>query len=691
MTNPKSCFQIQDLYQLDWIEGVRISPDGRMLAFVRVSPDRLHNTYRRAIYVASIDGGAPRRLSAGIKQDHTPRWSADSRRLAFVSTRHDDQGQIFIINVDGGEAQQLTAMHHGVSDPSWSPDGAHIAFLSGSNAEERTQEDAGVAQPEPEDAWEEQRLREQIQHENEERNDPRVVTRLPYRTGTAFLDDRKQHIYLVDVPNDDVLEPLEPRRLTDGEVDYTTPVWMPDGSALLTTVLRDSDIDTLFSYRDVLRISVEGGAPQTITAAGYTYFDPLPSSDGAFIATQRVCEDRLLTANRTVAIIPLTGDELWDVNASSDLNVEHFRWGPNDQSILFSAGWRGNTHIYTCALHKQADGDHCVPLVQGQRIVEGFDVGCDGTIALIASSPESPGELYVRTPDGDERQITYLHASLLAERSVASFEELRYLAPDGEEVQGWVLYPPDFDSSRTYPLATFIHGGPHAMWGPGFRTMWHEWQVAAGRGYIVFFCNPRGSDGYGECWRTASYARWGESDASDIMAGIDALVARGNVDISRIGVTGGSYGGFLTIWLIGHSDRFACAVSARGVYNLLTEHSTSDAYELIELSFDGYPWEIAEKLWKYSPLAYASAINTPLLILHSERDYRVPISEAEQLFAFLRRRKKTVELVRYPREGHELTRSGEPRHRVDHMQRTIDWFDRYCCSSAEPMQEESPG
>ena len=216
------------------------------------------------------------------------------------------------------------------------------------------------------------------------------------------------------------------------------------------------------------------------------------------------------------------------------------------------------------------------------------------------------------------------------------------------------------------------------MWGPGFRSMWHEWQVAAARGYLVFFCNPRGSEGYGESWRDAIHANWGIADAPDIHAGIDALIARGGVDPARIGVTGGSYGGYMTAWLIAHSDRFACAVAARGVYNLMTEHGTSDAHELIEYEFDGFPWEMHEKLWQHSPIAHAHKITTPLRILHSELDFRVPISEAEQLFSILRRRKQIVELVRYPREGHELTRSGEPRHRADHMERTLEWFDRYC-------------
>jgi dipeptidyl aminopeptidase/acylaminoacyl peptidase len=215
------------------------------------------------------------------------------------------------------------------------------------------------------------------------------------------------------------------------------------------------------------------------------------------------------------------------------------------------------------------------------------------------------------------------------------------------------------------------------MWGPGFRSMWHEWQTLAARGYVVFFCNPRGSEGYGELWRDALRSGWGTADAPDILAGLEAVKQRVAIHPDKICVTGGSYGGYMTAWLLAHHDTFAAAVAARGVYNLSSLHGTSDAHELIEAEFGGFPWEVHEELWAHSPLAHAHRITTPLLILHAERDYRVPISEAEQLFSVLRRLKRTVEFVRYPREGHDLTRSGEPHHRADHLRRTIEWFDRF--------------
>lgn len=678
MTTERTPFTVDDLYQLGWLEDPRISPDGSAIAYVQVTIDRLHNCYRHAIHLAPTNGAPPRRFTSGARQDHSPRWSPDGRRLAFVSTRDDERGQIYLISCEGGEAQQLTTMPNGASDPIWSPDGTRIAFLSHCNEEERAQEDSGAAPPAPTTAWEERRLKEQREYDNVERTDPRVITRLPYRTGTSFFDDRRRHIYLVDAPAGDVVERPAPRRITDGDVHYGAPAWMPDGSALLTTATRDPEADSLFAYYDVLRIPADGGKPQVLTEAGHSYFEPQPSPDGRLIAFRRVPEDRLLAAGSRVAIIPAEGGEPHDLTAHTDLNVETFHWQPDGQGALFVAGWYGDAHVYAIGLEGTPTYRQGATLVSGSRIVSAFDVARDGTIAFIAGAAENPCELYVRRPDGVEMQLTQINTPLLAARYVAPIEELRYTAPDGETVQGWVLHPPDFDADRKYPLAVYIHGGPHTMWGPGFRTMWHEWQTAAARGYVVFFCNPRGSEGYGELWRDAIRSSWGERDAPDIHAGIDALLAHGYVDPQRIAVTGGSYGGYMTAWLIGNSDRFACAVAARGVFNLLTEHSTSDAHELIEIEFDGYPWDLYEELWYHSPLAHAHKIKTPLLILHSELDYRTPISEAEQLFAILRRQKKIVELVRYPREGHELTRSGEPRHRSDHMARTLAWFDRYC-------------
>lgn len=683
VSNERTPITIEDLYTLGWIESPRFSPDGRAIAYVHVTPDRVGNTYRRAIWLAPTDGSKPRRLTAGTKSDSSPRWSPDSRHIVFVSNRDGGAAQLYVIAVDGGEARQLTSLPQGASDPAWSPDGRRIAFLSMVNEDERAREDAGITEPAPDNAWEAQQVKARREYEEQQRFDPRVHTRLPYRSGTSFFDDRRNHIYLIDLPEDLEDEIPPPRRLTDGDLHYGAPVWMPDNSALLTTATRDPEADSLFAYYDLLRIPVPEtgrGEPQRLTEPGYSYYEPLPSPDGAWIAMHRLSEERPLAVGASVVILPANGGELRELTANADLHVEQHRWHPSGQAILFSAGWRGEQPIYSVGISGASKHEQVFPAQR--RICSEFDIGPDGSVAFVGEAPDNPVDLYLRRPDGTEVRLTAINERLLSQRLIAPIEELLFQAPDGREVQGWVVRPPaGVAPEGPLPLAVHIHGGPHVMWGPGYRSMWHEWQANAARGYVVFFCNPRGSEGYGEAWRDAIHANWGVADSPDIHAGIDAVLAQGGIDPKRIAVTGGSYGGYMTAWLIAHSDRFACAVAVRGVYNLLTEHSTSDAHELIEFEFDDFPWNLHEKLWQHSPLAHAHRINTPLRILHSELDYRVPISEAEQLFAILRRRKQVVEFVRYPREGHELTRSGEPRHRVDHMKRTFEWFDRYCMPS----------
>lgn len=681
-------FNIDDLYRLGWLEDPQVSPDGREIAFVRVTIDRPANANHRSIWIAPTDGGSPRRFTSGTN-DSAPRWSPDGRWLAFVGVRGDDRSQLYVLRRDGGEARCLTSLPQGVSDPAWSPDGRRIAFLARLNAAERASEDADKPEPggagfkpaSAADAFTRKQQAERRKYEEERRFDPRVVRRLPYRAGVEFFDDRYAQIYVVEVPVDDDAPVPTPRRITDADLDFGAPVWMPDGQAVLTTATRDPEGDSQFFFFDVLRVPVlaEGRAdPQRLTTPGFTHFAPQPSPDGRWIACLRSPEGQPFASATSLVVMDASGGKLRDLTAAADLNIAAFDWLPGSDGLLCLAGLRGAQPLWRVAL----DGSGCERLAHmpDDRVIAEFDVGSDGTVAFVAGDAANPCELYARDARDVERRLTAFNAPLLAERIVAPFEALVYTAPDGHEVQGWVIHPPDFDPARPggYPLAVYIHGGPHLMWGPGVRSMWHEWQTAAARGYVVFFCNPRGSDGYGNAWRLATQANWGFADAPDIHAGIDALIARGYIDPRRVAVTGGSYGGYMTAWLIAHSDRFACAATARGVYNLLTQHSTSDAHELVELVFEGFPWENHELLWRHSPLAYAHRITTPLLILHAERDYRVPISEAEQLFAFLRRRKQIVEFVRYPREGHELTRTGEPDHRADHMRRILEWFDRFC-------------
>jgi dipeptidyl aminopeptidase/acylaminoacyl peptidase len=699
----------EDFNDIVSVQDPQVSPDGAWIAFVRLSVDRLENEYRRAIWLAPTSGALPKPFTTGTKQDYAPRWSLDGKHLAFISTRGGDKPQIYIIPTDGGEARQLTDMRQGTANLAWSPDGGFIAFTSRVNAEEREKEDNGSedegSEAPPRDAFEAKQRREAEEHQEKDRFDPRVIRRQPYRASTDYLDDRRTHIYVIAAAagaGPDAVDPdgvasrsaekdKRPRRLTDGDVDYGPPAWSPDGTSLLTAATRDPESDTGWIYQDVFRVPVPPpdaprGEPVSLTEPGFCNFAPKPSPDGSFVAYLRQPEERIFAQAPRLVVIPGDGGQPQEVAPDFDRGVESFCWSPDGRNLVFTAGDEGDTGLYTV----QVEGGLPVTVVSGRRDVVAFDVAHDeGQIGFVACTPERPPDLYtVRSDGGGERRLTDFNGGFLEKKRVMPVEGIWYTASDGVEIQGWLIKPPGFDPTKTYPLAVEIHGGPHAMWGPSTMTMWHEWQCLAAQGYVVFYCNPRGSDGYGYAFRDAIHARWGESDMPDILAGVDHVVSQGYIDAARMVVTGGSYGGFMTAWIVGHDQRFAAAVSQRGVYHLTNFFGTSDIPELIEGEFDAWPWEAYERLWQHSPLAYVNEIKTPLLIIHSEQDFRVPIPDAEHLFLMLRWLKREVEFVRYPREGHELSRSGEPRHRVDRLKRIIDWFDRYCGKDGNGRNDE---
>lgn len=650
----------KDLFEIETVGDPNLSPDGRWIAYVRQSVDRAENTYRSAIWLT--DGTVHKQFTAGTHRDHTPRWSPDGRMLAFVSTRN-GKPQIYVIPVDGGEARQLTRMENGATAPAWSPDGTRIAFNSSVDADERAFEDGGAAPPEdPEQRklWKQERERQR-----EKQNDPRLITRFPYRTGTEFLEERYPHIYVIGLDED------KPHRVTDGDRMWGTPVW--DGNeAILTAVNRDS---TNLGYEfpsDIVRIPLRQGEivpPEVLVGAPGTHHRPHPSPDGRWIAYLTTPEVRVSAQNTDLAIIPAQGGEPRLLTAALDVKVADFKWAADGQSLYLTWGWHGDVGIHRLTLDGQV-----TQVVGGARTVTGLDLAAD-RLAYTVTAPDIPGDLYVADLNGQkERRLTGVNAEFLAGRWLSMPQEVWYTRPDGTPIQGWLMLPPNYEPGKRYPLAVEIHGGPHLMWG---NTFWHEFQCLAGAGYAVWFCNPRGSDGYGLAFRDAIHRQWGEEDAGDILAGVDELVRRGIADPARLAVTGGSYGGFMTVWIIGHDRRFKAAVTQRGVYNLISFYGMTDIPLFIEGEFDTTPWEDANTLWQHSPLAYVEQIETPLLILHSERDFRVPIGDGEQLYTALKRLRREVAFVRYPREGHELSRSGEPQHRVDRLERIIGWFDRY--------------
>jgi dipeptidyl aminopeptidase/acylaminoacyl peptidase len=673
----KRMIQADDVFNIVVLESLQWHPQGHEIAFVQLKANQVSNDYQRTIWRWQEGWAEPRQFTNGGKMDFSPAYSPDGERMAFVSTRG-DKPQVYLIRTDGGEAKQLTNMPNGVSGFSWSPDGKHITFVSPLNAEERRLEKRGkFPPPPPKDSLEGELRKVEQDHQEKEMVDPRVYKGLPFKAGTEFVSDRYNHIFLleVDAEGDDA----RPRRLTDGDADFSPPRWSPNGRYLWSASTRRPTQDR-FSESDIVRITVRDGAVKRMERPGYYGAQPKPSPDGNWVAGVTTLNKENFGHIMRLTVFKSNGSGWRDLNLALDRSVGayayiyQFEWAADSQGLYYTIEDSGYSKVYYVNL----ESGEFISVAGKDELVQLISVNAAGDVAYISRTATHPPELYLARKGKKPTRLTKIHDKWLDEVQVAATKEIRYQAPDGQEIQGWIVSPPDFDPKQKWPLALNIHGGPHVMWSPAAHAMWLEWQMHAARGYVVFYCNPRGSDGYGNDFRTFIHDSWGEADMDDILSGVDAVVAQGYIDEKRMAVTGGSYGGFMTVWIVGHDQRFAAAVSQRGVYNLMSFYGTSDIPVLIEGEFDVMAFDDPDKMWKYSPFSYVRQMRTPMLIIHSDNDYRVPIADGEQLFTALKRLRRTVEFVRYPREGHELSRSGEPKHRIDRLERMTAWFDRYC-------------
>lgn len=675
MAKDKRPIAIDDLHRICTVEDPRISPDGRWVAFVKGTLDKLANTTRRNLWLASTEGGVPVQITRGDK-DSQPRWSPDGTQLAFTSARS-DKPQIYLLPVTspGGEPRQLTSMPNGATTVAWSPDGSQIAFLSPMNAEERAKEDKGEEAPKPKDKFESKQRADLEEHEETLRWDPREVWRIPYRAGTSYLDDRFAQVYIIATADDLPDDKKKPRRLTDVDAHYDPPQWSVDGKVIYTARASEPDSDEPVRSSSLYRLRVKDGVETRLTGDSHQAEAPLPSPDGRWIAFQRVPGPNQYSRMFRLAVLPVSGGKPTDLTLEWDRQVADYKWAPDSRTLIVAGICEGWVEIYAIDIATS----EVTRVIPGKFYAEFVDVGPNGEVAFSAATPLSPPELFYQPPGADEPlQMTEIHTEFLTEVIVQPTHVVNVRSHDGLAIQGWYILPTGYEKGKKYPLVLSVHGGPHVMWSPATRTMWHEWQVTAARGYVVYASNPRGGDGYGEPFYRGIMRSWGEADMPDLMAGVDAMIAKGFVDEKRMAITGGSYGGFMTAWVVGHTTRFAAAFTQRGVYNLTSFYGTSDVPQLISDEFEAHPWEDPDLYWKYSPLTYSHNIRTPLLIKAGENDFRVPIEQSEQLFALIRRSGGTVRFLRYAREGHELSRSGEPAHRVNRLEEQLAWFDKYC-------------
>ena len=687
-----------DLMKIVTTSALQISPDGNKAVTVVVRKAVKNDNeyyYTRNLYLIDLVGSNdPLQLTFGDRNDGSPQWSPDGRQIAF--TRSDgDKSQIWLLPLSGGEAHVLTKAEFGASNPRWSPDGKKILFASGIpfyaiegktpwtyERPGRTQGDEPnfknmkadekkkvVASPDGSlsevRAW---------LAKNASESNPRVLNRQNFQ-GEQNLqpEENFSHLFLVDVNGDG-----KAVQLTQGFQSFSGAEWSPDG----TKIICDSHVNSIHPDRerdsDLWVVDVAARQAKLLLHwDGYSVSNPAFSPDGARISfyAATTAGGRFF-AQSIIATAAATGEKPALLTAALDRDAGPLVWSEDSKTIYFTAQTDGDIPLYSVA----AAGGPVTRLLGEDSGLNDFDLRGDRVVYALTET-KNPWELYSYSlKEKKARQLTKLNESWLADRQINVAHEYWLTRPDGKKVQYWVMAPAGQKEGTKYPTILNIHGGPSAMWGPGIFSMWHEYQVENSWGYGVVYSNPRGSGGYGDAFKRANFKDWGTSPMNDILASLDeAMKSNSWIDRDNLFVEGGSYAGYMVAWIVGHDNRFKAANAQRGVYDLTTFMGEGNAWRLVPDHFGGYPWDkdVKKLLDLNSPYSYVNKINTPLLIIHGDQDLRTGVIQSEMLYKSLKILNKPVEYIRYPKEGHELTRSGNPGRMMDHLLRVIEFFERY--------------
>lgn len=641
----------EDYYAFQSMNDPHFSPNGEQVVYVVTVVDRRQNRRNSSLWVTAVDNTfAPRQLTAGNYSSSSPRWSSDGQAIAFISSRpvanegsETVRPQVWLLAMNGGEPRRITSFKNGASSFQWAPDGKRLVCLS------RT----GPSDSRP---------------DNRERSDVRHYTHTSYKfNDTGWFDDKHSHLFVVDVASGNS------KQITAGDDwDDTDPQWSPDSTRIAfvsnrTGKAADGDRNT-----DVFVIPAEGGAFIKVSDHVEPDNSPRWSPDGKSIAFLGNAQE---SSHPKIFIVSSAGNSPSALAVNGlDLIPTNLSWAENGRALYFEAGIKGETHVFRV----DVTAKNWKQVTSGARAVRNFEISEKAQkMTYLANTFKDLDDLYVAGLGGQaaEKRLTNVNEGLWKELELMDVERISYKGADGWDVDGFFVKPRGWREGIKYPMVLNIHGGPAGMYGVDW---YHEFQVYAARGWAVFFTNPRGSTGYGEKFERGIKNEWGGKDYVDVMNGVETILKKYDwIDREKLGVTGGSYGGFLTNWIVGHTNMFKAAVTLRSVSNFISDEGTRDGAYGHRRDFDGHLFEKFDLYWERSPLKYAKNVKTPTLILHSDNDLRVPLEQGEQWFRALKLYGVTSEFVVFPRENHNLTRTGEPRHLVESLNWQVYWFDKY--------------
>jgi dipeptidyl aminopeptidase/acylaminoacyl peptidase len=672
-----------DLFKFVWIADPQISPDGSRVAFVRVWVNQKADRYDTALWIVPTSGGPSRQITAGPR-DGSPRWSPDGKTLAFIRSPERDgrpqPAQIWLMSLDGGEAQPLTDTPRSPAGFEWSPDGKTIAFVSREDPSKEKEK------PNPEDPEAKDKAPEHV-------SDVRVISKAVYRAnGGGYLNPKLHgHIWTVSVPAMAGEKPKQ-KQITRGNFDEGNISWSPDGSRIYFGASRLAEPYYESPRSDLYSVSRDGGDERNVLSFDGGMRDYTFSNDGKRIAfggvqghkpVQSYTQPDLFVMNNEPGAPPknLTANYDFDIGGGIGGDQRAPRggspgsvtWSKDDRWIYVNVAEHGAANL------KRIDAatGKVEPLTSGNHEVVSYSATPDASrMALVISTSTNTGDLFLLdTGSGKLTQLTRVNEELSSQLNLTDPEEIWYTSFDGKKIQGWIQKPPNFDPSKKYPFILEIHGGPHSAYG---LTFTHEFQWMAAKGYVVLYTNPRGSTSYGQDFGNIIQYNYPGDDYKDLMAGVDEVIKRGYIDTKKMGVTGGSGGGVLTNWTVGHTTRFAAAVSQRSIADWSGFWYTADFWLYMPTWFRAAPWEDPEDFARRSPITYVKNITTPMMFIEGEADYRTPPADGgEIMFRALKYRKIPTAMVRFPNESHELSRSGAPWHRVERLQHILNWFDKY--------------